>query len=109
MPSIEPADSEQPRLLATSPLDLMMNAQFNRGPIMMSFNDAEALFQINTELPEDTDDVLTPLLWNIPAGSPARAEIGTTFRNFYWNGAPISDSVRFNYMEVNNRSIIIIV
>lgn len=99
-PSIEAADSLEPRLLTVPPLQMMMSGQSNRMPIMTGFTDAEALVTLTDPVPADSDSLLIPLLWNIPPGSPDGAEIANSFRNFYWNGGPLSEAVRFNYMEV---------
>lgn len=100
-PCVEGPDFTEPRFLIANPLQMMMNGDFNNVPFMMGFNDAEALFQINIDLPPNTDDTFVPILWNVPDNSPAAAEIANTFRNFYFNGAPISDATRFNYVEVS--------
>lgn len=100
VPSIEGEDFVEPRFLTLNPFDILRSGDYNHVPLIMGFNDAETLYTIRSPLPEDQDETFVPILWNVTPNTAASHEVAMTFRDFYWNGAPLTPAVNFNYMEV---------
>lgn len=100
-PVVEPADSEDPILLSAKPFDILRSGNFNKVPLIMGYNDAEALYKIHSPYPDNTDMNYVPLLWNIPHNSTEEAEVAQAFRNFYWRGSQLDDNLRYQYLQVS--------
>jgi carboxylesterase type B len=95
MPSIDPIDSLEPRVIPL-PIPLMLRfGNVNRVPLVVGFNSAESL---DTVIPAASDplllerlnmnpNLLVPLEWNIEPGSPRAQEVIAAFRSLYFGGA----------------------
>lgn len=95
MPSIDPIDSQEPRIIPL-PIALMLRfGNVNRVPLVVGFNSAESLHVVaevtNNPLAlerfNQNPNLLVPLEWNIAPNSPQAQEVIAAFRTLYFGGA----------------------
>ena len=97
MPSLDPINSLEPRVL-TAPIEYLVRfGRINSVPFLIGFNSAEMLPAINSIRDDPTilerfnqnPNLLVPLEWNIQPNSPQALEVIAAFRNLYFGGAQI--------------------
>lgn len=95
MPSVEPPDSQETRII-TAPVEfLARSGNINTVPLMVGFNSAESLYAIAQVASDSTileafnqnPNLLVPSEWNIAPNTLQAQLVITAFRNLYFNGA----------------------
>lgn len=95
MPSIDPLDSLETRVI-TAPIDVLARSgNINTVPLIVGFNSAESLYAIAQVARDSTileafnqnPNLLVPSEWNITPNTIQAQIVITTFRNLYFNGA----------------------
>lgn len=95
MPSIDPVDSLEPRIIIAPIATLIRNGMVHRIPYIIGFTSAESLHTA-PQVQEDptilerfnqNPNLLIPTEWNLTPGSPQANEVINGFRNLYFGGA----------------------
>lgn len=110
VPCRDPENIEPSEVFLTGePIDLMNAGTFNHVPYITGFNDAESLFQVIEEVLDPNvfnvfnanPNIMIPLQWNVSADSPESKSIVDEISQFYFDGRPLSTSVRHEYTQYN--------
>lgn len=91
VPSIDAPDTNEIKLLPSSPDVLVRNARFNDVPLLIGFNSVDSMANMNfpdgpTRFNENPH-LLIPDAWKIAPNSPEAQEIINGFRRVYFNGS----------------------
>lgn len=94
--------------LPRHPLDIMNSGGFNHVPYITGYTSAESLVLIRElvldgsvfDVVNGDRERLVPFFWNITRGSQTSHAIADSIADFYWQGQPLSDSLREHWTRV---------
>lgn len=94
VPSLDPFDSLEVRVLTNTPNNLMRNGNINRVPLILGFMSVEQLEDINKidEYPGIVErfvqnpNLLIPQIWNLTPGSPQALQVIRAILDMYFGG-----------------------
>uniref|UniRef100_A0A182LUK3 Carboxylesterase type B domain-containing protein n=1 Tax=Anopheles culicifacies TaxID=139723 RepID=A0A182LUK3_9DIPT len=98
-PVVEPANAPGPVALDRLPIEIIESGSYRAVPLMAGYVDMDSLLFSAVEMAvnpgvfdtfNNNPHLLVPFFWNIPEGSAASTAVSDTFRQYYWQGQPLS-------------------